>query len=84
MTVAHGSAPLALAPVVVTTITIAAATPAPVEAESEDQVDEVIASALEGISLALSMDDPLGFSNIRELEIQGEPPQVSSVSSSLS
>ena len=27
----------------------------------EDQVDEAIASALEGINLTLSMDNPLGF-----------------------
>ena len=43
-------------------------------------MDEAIASALTGISLALSMDNPLGFSAMshisHELETQGEPPQV--------
>ena len=51
-------------------------------------MDEAIASALEGINLALSMDNPLGFSTMspisREPEIQGEPPQVISLSSPLS
>ena len=48
-------------------------------------MDQVITSTLEGISLALSMDDPLGFTAMNPIsqkpEIQGEPPQVSSVSS---
>ena len=51
-------------------------------------MDAVIASALEGINLALTMDNPLGFpamSHIsREPEIQGEPPQVITLNSPLS
>ena len=51
-------------------------------------MDAVLASALEGINLALSMDNPLGFLAMspvsRESEIQGEPPQVSVLSSPLS
>ena len=51
-------------------------------------MDDVLSSALEGINLALSMDNPLSFSTMspisREPEIQGEPPQVSVLSSPLS
>ena len=51
-------------------------------------MDAVITSALEGINLALSMDNPLSFLAMspvsRELEIQGEPPQAISLSSPLS
>ena len=51
-------------------------------------MDEVIASALEVINLALSMDNPLGFLAMspvsREPEIQGEPPQVITLNSPLS
>ena len=88
MIVTHGSAPFALAPVAAAVV---AAAPAPtvvvavaaaltsVEAvEPEDQVDEAIALALKGISLTLSMDNPLGFSAMSpvswESETQGEPP----------
>ena len=56
----------------------ATATAAPVQDDPEDLVDAVIASALEGINLALSMDNPLGFLAMspifREPKIQGEPP----------
>ena len=51
-------------------------------------MDVVIASALEGINLALFMDNPLGFPAMSpvswESEFQGEPPQVSVLSSPLS
>ena len=51
---------------------------APVLDDLEDPVDEVIASALEGINLVLFMDNPLGFPAMspvsRESEIQREPP----------
>ena len=66
----------------------ATAAAATVKDDLEDPMDVVIASALEGINLALSMDNPLGFSAMspvsRESEIQGEPPQVSILSSPLS
>ena len=76
-TVASAAAAVVEAAPVPTTEAVIA--PAVVEAvEPEDQVDEAIASALEGISLALSMVDPLGFSTMCpvswEPEIQGEPP----------
>ena len=70
------------------TTTVATAAAAPVEDDLEDPMDAVLASALEGINLALSMDNPLGFSTMIpiswELEIQGEPPQVSVLNSPLS
>ena len=51
-------------------------------------MDEAIASAQEGNNLALSMDNPLDFLAMspisREPEIQEEPLQVISLSSSLS
>ena len=93
MVAALGSAPPAPAAVVEAAPAPAPATEAAAAAlveavELEDQVDEIIASAVEGINLALSMDDPLGFLVMspvsREPEIQGEPPQVSSISSPLS
>ena len=69
-------------------IAVAPAAAALVQDDPEDPMDAVIASALEGINLALSMDNPLGFSAMspvsREPEIQGEPPQVISISSPLS
>ena len=40
---------------------VASAVAAPVQDDPEDPVDAVIASALEGINLALTMDNPLGF-----------------------
>ena len=65
MATTHRSAPFTLAPAAVA---VAAPTPIEVEeaveVEPEVQVDEAIASALEGISLALSMDDTLGFSTM--------------------
>ena len=68
--------------------TIAIAVAAPVQDDPEDLVDVVIASALEGINLALSMDNPLGFLAMspisRELEIQGDSPQVSIAASLIS
>ena len=58
------------------------------EEEPEVHIDEAIASALEGISLAILMINPLSFLAMspisRESEIQGEPPQVSVLSSPLS
>ena len=60
------------------TTTVAIAAAAAVEDDLEDPMDAVLALALEGINLALSMDNPLGFSAMspvsREPEIQGEPP----------
>ena len=51
-------------------------------------MDEAVTSALKGISLAISMDNPLGFLAMSlisdEPETQGEPPQVISLSSPLS
>ena len=92
MATAHGLAPLAPAPTPVAAAAASSTTASVVAAaattEAEDQVDEAIASALEGISLALSMDNPLGFMAMspvsRESKIQGEPPQVTSLSSPLS
>ena len=70
------------------TTTVATAAAAAIEDDLEDPMDVVLASALEGINLALSIDNSLGFSAMslvsRELEIQGEPPQVSVLSSPLS
>ena len=67
---------------------VATAAAAAVEDDLEDPIDDVLASTLEGINLALSMDNPLGFPAIspisRESETQGEPPQVSVLSSPLS
>ena len=61
---------------------------APFEDDLEDPVDAVLVSTLEGIKLAFSMDDPLGFTAMSpvswESETQGEPPQVSVLSSPLS
>ena len=58
------------------------------EEEIEVHIDEAVASALEGISLALSMDNPLEFLAMRlvshEPETQGEPPQFSTAGSSFS
>ena len=58
------------------------------EEEPEVHIDEAVASALEDISLAISMDNPLGFlamsSVSHELETQGEPPQVSTAASPIS
>ena len=66
---------------------VATAAAAPIQDDPEDPVDAVIASALEGINLALTMDNPLGFSIMspvsRESEIQGEPPQVITLNSPL-
>ena len=85
MAAALGSSPPAPADATTAVAAIAAAS---VQADPEDQVDGAIASALEGINLALSMDNLLGFSVMssvsRESEIQGEPPQVTSLSSPLS
>ena len=62
--------------------------PPPILDDPEDPMDAVLASALEGIKLAFSMDNPLGFPAMspvsRESETQGEPPQVSVLSSPLS
>ena len=58
------------------------------EEEPEVHIDEVVASALEGISLAISMDNPLGFPTMspvsHKLETQGEPPQFFTTGSPLS
>ena len=63
----------------------AAAAAAPFEDHLADPVDVVLVSTLEGIKLAFSMDDPLGFTAMspisRESETQGEPPQVCVLSS---
>ena len=99
-TVAATTASAITAATTTTTVVVAAATAtaeaaaattivaAPVQDDPEDPVDVVIASALEGINLALSMDNLLGFSAMSPLsrtpEIQGEPPQVISLSSPLS
>ena len=67
---------------------VATVVAAPVEDDLEDPLDAVLALALEGINLVFSMDNPLGFTAMshvsREPEIQGEPPQVSVLSSPLS
>ena len=77
---------VATAEAAATAVATTAATP--VQDDPKDPVDDVITLALEGINLALSMDNPLGFPAMspvsREPEIQGEPPQVFSVSSPLS
>ena len=53
-----------------------AAAVAPFEDHLADPVDVVLVSTLEGIKLAFSMDDPLGFTAMspvsRESETQGE------------
>ena len=58
------------------------------EEEPEVHMDEAVASPLKGISLALSMDNLLGFLATslvsHEPETQGEPPQFSTVGSPLS
>ena len=58
------------------------------EEEPKVHINEAVASALEGISLAIFMDNPLGFSTMshisHELETQGEPPQASTVASPIS
>ena len=58
------------------------------EEELEVHMDEAVASALEGISLAKSMDNPLEFLTMspisHEPETQGEPPQVSTIASPIS
>ena len=52
----------AVATVATTATSVATAVAAaPVQDDPEDPMDEAIASALEGINLALSMDNPLGF-----------------------
>ena len=74
--------------VVAAATTVATTAAAAVEDDLEDPMDDVLASALEGINLALSMDNPLGFLAMspvsQESEIQGEPPQVSVLNSPLS
>ena len=84
-TVTAATAATAEAAAAVTTVATAVA--APVQDDPKDPVDTIIASALEGINLALSMDNPLDFSAMspvsREPEIQGEPPQVIPLSSPL-
>ena len=82
--IAAATATTATAAAVATAVAAAAATAvatvaaALVQDDPEDPVDAVIASALEGINLALSMDNPLSFSVMspvsQEPEIQGEPP----------
>ena len=56
----------------------AAAAAAPFADHLADPVDVVLVSTLEGIKLAFSMDDPLGFTAMslvsRESETQGQPP----------
>ena len=70
------------------TTAVATAAVALVEDDLEDPMDVILASSLEGINLALSIDNPLGFLAMspvsQESEIQGEPPQVSVLSSPLS
>ena len=86
VTVAAAAVATAVAAAAATAVATVAA--AQVSDDLEDPLDTVLASALEGINLALSMDKPLGFSAMcpisREPEIQGEPPHVISLSSPLS
>ena len=88
---AEEAAAAAVAAAVVTVATataVATAAAALIEDDLEDPLDAVLASALEDINLALSMDNPFDFPAMspvsREPEIQGEPPQVSVLSSPLS
>ena len=55
------AAAVATAVAVAAATTEAAAAAAPVQDDPKDPVDAVIASALEGINLALFMDNPLSF-----------------------
>ena len=59
--VATAVAAAATTKVAAVTTVVATAAAAPVEDDPEDPMDAVLASALEGINLALSMDNPLGF-----------------------
>ena len=58
------------------------------EEEPEVNIDKIVASALEGINLVISMENSLGFPTMRpiflKLETQGEPPQASTAISPIS